>query len=77
MTNRKVKRIEVKPGQVWRDCDKRSGDRKVEITAVDGDFAYYEKPKRGRIRLKRMYPHGTGYELVSEAPAQQTEQQTH
>jgi len=58
--------ILVEAGQVWRDLDKRCSARKITITEVKGGFAYYDKPRKGRISIQRMHQHSTGYALVKE-----------
>ena len=59
--------IEVKPGQVWLDLDKRMWGRKVRITEVLDGFAYYGKGARDRIAIRRMHTHSTGFRLAEEA----------
>lgn len=57
--------VEVKVGQVWRDLDKRMRNRTVKIVKVENGFAFYESARNGRISIKRMYKHATGWELVA------------
>lgn len=59
--------IEVKPGQKWRDRDKRMRGRVIVITRVQGGFAYFAKGyghAEGRIGIARMHNKSTGFELV-------------
>jgi len=56
--------IEVEVGQVWRDLDKRMRKRTVKIVKVENGFAFYESARNGRLSIKRMYKHSTGWELV-------------
>lgn len=56
--------IEVKPGQVWRDLDKRCNGRTRKIVRVENGFAHYDTPKKGRIAVARMHNHSTGFALV-------------
>lgn len=58
--------IEVQVGQVWRDLDKRSRGRTVEITAVDAKkgIAHYKAGRAGKIAIARMHKTSTGFELV-------------
>jgi len=58
--------IEVKAGQVWRDCDKRGNGRTKRVLSVEGGKAVFEGPPKTRVSIKRMYRHSTGYELVSD-----------
>ena len=62
--------VEVKVGQVWKDLDPRfaSRNRTVTITAVEQGHAFYEQPRRGRLAVRRMHKHSTGWALVQEAP---------
>ncbi|GII87093.1 hypothetical protein Ssi03_50830 [Sphaerisporangium siamense] len=73
---------DVRPGQVWAGCDKRSAGRKVHVVEVGDTHAVVEAyippgarhlhtrpPRQSRIRLDRFRPTSTGYRLVSaEAP---------
>lgn len=62
--------IEVKPGQVWRDCDKRV-KRTVVVKRVEGGFAHVVSEPYGsksRIAIKRMHKHAQGFVLLSEQP---------
>lgn len=70
----------VRPGQIWADQDKRSDGRKIRIETVDDTHATVVpvtitpqgavalQPGRAtRIRLDRLRPTTTGYQLVREA----------
>lgn len=57
----------VKVGQVWKDNDKRAGDRQIEVLAVDSEYALVVNiftGKKSRILLKRFKPNSTGYTLI-------------
>nr|WP_193069073.1 hypothetical protein [Pseudomonas fluorescens] len=66
------KGIEVKPGQVWKDLDKRQAGRQCKVMAVDGGKAQMQHYTRGQLgskttlSIRRMHKHSTGWELVSE-----------
>ncbi|MFM6154614.1 MAG: hypothetical protein ACKPE3_16730 [Sphaerospermopsis kisseleviana] len=54
-------------GQVWKDNDKRAGDRQLEVLAVDSQYALVVNiitRKKSRILLKRFQPNSTGYTLI-------------
>lgn len=72
---------DVRPGQIWRDNDRRSVGRTVRVLSVDATHANVElvTPRDGghrgarpgrqsRIRLDRFRPTATGYRLVQDAP---------
>lgn len=61
--------VEVKPGQVWRDLDKRV-NRKVTVERVSDGRAYVVSSNgaRSQIAIKRMHKHAQGFALVSEVP---------
>ena len=61
--------IRVEVGQVWQDLDKRMTHRRLEITRVSDGFAYFEKPRKGRVSISRMHKHATGFSLVAAAIA--------
>ena len=58
--------IEVKPGQVWRDLDKRV-HRTVTVERIEGRFAYVTSTNgaKSRIQIARMHKHAHGFALVS------------
>ena len=60
--------IEVKPGQVWRDLDKRV-NRTVTVERVDNGTAHVVSTNgaKSRIAIKRMHKHGRGFALVSDS----------
>lgn len=72
--------IEVKPGQVWRDLDKRMRGREVIIVEVANGKAItrdnlrfgFTARKNRPISISRMHRHSTGWELVSTAPTKET-----
>lgn len=59
--------IEVKPGQVWRDLDKRV-KRTVTVERVDNGRAYVTSSNgaKSQIAIKRMHKTATGFALVSQ-----------
>ena len=69
--------IEVKPGQVWRDLDKRMTYRHVKVLLVSAGRAVVhqchsdgrEFPQRiaTKISVRRMHKMSTGWALVSDA----------
>ncbi|CAG9207724.1 conserved hypothetical protein [Paraburkholderia tropica] len=58
--------IEVKPGQVWRDLDKRSNGRTKRVLSVADGKAQFEGPPKTKVAIDRMHRNSTGYELVSD-----------
>lgn len=62
---------EVKIGQVWRACDKRSEDRQCRVVDVVDDKAVLKRVDGQfpptKVALRRMYPHSTGWELISDS----------
>jgi len=65
--------IEVKPGQIWRDCDKRCPKRILIVDRVEPGYAFMRGMQHGHLRygrqvrvsISRMHPHSTGFELQS------------
>ena len=64
--------VVVPVGQIWRDCDKRMYNRKRVVVEIEYEK---EKVRMGTslddsggtwISVRHMYPHSTGWELVSE-----------
>lgn len=61
--------IEVRPGQIWEDCDKRSKGRRVTVTKVESGKAHVTTGVNStRIAIRRMYPHASGFRLIHDAP---------
>lgn len=66
-------RIEVKPGQVWRDLDKRCNGRQVRVRKVVDGYAVCvvlvdgQPGKDTKLAIRRMHKNATGWALVSEA----------
>jgi hypothetical protein len=69
--------VEVRPGQVWRDLDKRMDGRLVQVVEVTNGKAYVVRVSgngmvnpfgRSRISVARMHRSSTGWELVSRTP---------
>lgn len=65
--------IEVRVGQIWRDLDKRMGDRKRQVVSLCGGratmgrvgFSTEQKDTmRTRVSISRMHKSATGWELV-------------
>jgi hypothetical protein len=70
-----MQRPEVKIGQVWQDCDKRMQGRRGMVRAfecLDGtpDRAILRMVggRLTKIAIRRMYPHSTGWKLISDSP---------
>lgn len=70
--------VEVKPGQVWRDLDKRQEGRLVQVVEVKNGKAYVVRVSgngtvnpfgRSRISVARMHRSSTGWELASRTPS--------
>lgn len=73
----------VRPGQIWRDNDKRAKGRHVKVVDVDGTHATVKlwmtraassstatPGRRTRVRLDRFRPTSTGYVLVRDVEEQ-------
>jgi hypothetical protein len=67
--------IEVKPGQVWRDLDKRMGDRTAKVIEVVAGKAKLERCRANgstfggsttRVAVRRMHKSSTGWALIKE-----------
>ncbi|MGU7773747.1 hypothetical protein ACV229_26635 [Burkholderia sp. MR1-5-21] len=58
--------IEVKPGQVWRDLDKRSRGRTRRVLSIEDGKAVFEGPPKTKVSIARMHRHSTGWALVSD-----------
>ena len=64
--------IEVKVGQLWRDCDRRVGVRIRRVAAITNDgralMAHPETDKypTTKVSIRRMYRHSTGWVLVKD-----------
>lgn len=61
--------MNVQPGQVYRDCDPRTG-RSVTVERVDERFAYVKGVARSRVALHRFHAdpaRRTGFCLVPNA----------
>lgn len=65
--------IEVKPGQIWKDLDKRIGDRQREIVRVENGKATIgrigfsnaaQDSFRTKVSISRMHKSTTGWALV-------------
>jgi hypothetical protein len=74
-----VSQIEVKPGQVWADNDRRSEGRHVKVIAIErlhrqavvracSPLGNFTGARVTRIRLDRFKATSTGYRLVQDAP---------
>lgn len=67
--------IEVREGQVWRDLDKRMGNRRCVVVAVSDGKAIMRRyipgrsaeGSRTRVSIGRMHRSSTGWELVKDA----------
>lgn len=60
--------IEVLPGQVWRDLDKRMHNRTVTVLSVYEGRARVKGVRETVLSISRMHKHNTGWQLVSEPP---------
>lgn len=69
MSNVTKEGIEVRPGQVWRDLDKRMGGRTVVVMAVYSGKATVKGVRASVLSISRMHKHGAGWELISEPSA--------
>ena len=67
--------IKVAPGQIWKDCDVRMGERYVLVISLDMEHANCVRcdvngtrhiDKTVRLMLRRMRPGSTGWMCVSE-----------
>lgn len=66
----------VRIGQIWMDCDKRMQNRKVQVTRIEGDYAFCRhwaqiggaSGRETRIRLDRFKKSSTGWLLVHDSP---------
>jgi len=60
--------IEVFPGQLWRDLDKRMDGRTLEVWLVNGGYAFMKRRngagKMTKIAISRMHKSSTGWALV-------------
>lgn len=65
--------IEVKPGQVWLDLDKRMNMRRVRVKRiVDGKAICWVlvnglNGRETKLSIHRMHKNSTGWHLVQEA----------
>jgi hypothetical protein len=69
---------DVRPNQVWADCDSRCKGRTVAINRVDGIYAYGvvltnaegaivdNRGRKVRLAIQRMKPTSSGWRLVEE-----------
>lgn len=56
--------IEVKPGQVWRDLDKRMRGRVVTVLSVADGVAQVRGAIKTKLSVRRMHRHSNGWQLV-------------
>jgi hypothetical protein len=79
--NRTRDGIEVRPGQIWRDLDKRMDGRHVRIESVSDGKAVVAGVARNaavnpfansRISVSRMHKSSTGWELVKDVADEHT-----
>lgn len=62
---------EVKVGQIWKDNDKRVGDRQIEVIAINDSegkavVVNLVTKKATKVSLKRFRPISTGYTLIKD-----------
>jgi hypothetical protein len=65
---------EVKVGQVWLDCDRRTRGRRLKIVAIACGAAVVENLQTGRktrVKLRRFQERSNGYRI--EPPARDTD----
>ncbi|MDO8713999.1 MAG: hypothetical protein Q7K13_05920 [Polynucleobacter sp.] len=56
--------IEVRPGQVWQDLDKRmSGRKKIVLEVIDGKACMDGSPST-KVSISRMHKSSTGWVLI-------------
>ena len=69
--------IQVKPGQIWRDLDRRTGDRHCRVEALTVDHKALMQPvtptnfraigtRCTKVAVARMHKGSTGWELVKD-----------
>lgn len=58
--------IEVKPGQVWRDLDKRMHGRQKTVLKVEGGKAHMDGVPKTKVSIRRMHKSSTGWALVRD-----------
>lgn len=58
--------IEVMPGQVWQDLDKRMNGRKRKVLAVENGKAIMDGYPKTKVSIRRMHKGSTGWALVQE-----------
>lgn len=62
--------IEVKPGQIWRDLDRRQDGRTVTVVSVtDGKARVTDGVTATTLSIRRMHQHSTGFQLVRDVSA--------
>lgn len=66
MTNRTKDDIEVMPGQVWRDLDKRMHGRTRTVLAVVDGKAQMDGVPKTMVSVSRMHKSSTGWALVRD-----------
>ena len=57
-------------GDVWEDCDKRTGGRRCRVISIEAGEATMQHVcgfPTTRVSIRRMYPHSTGWRLVERA----------
>lgn len=62
-------RAEVRIGDIWQDCDKRMGVRRCRVVDLKDGKAKLQNIAAPLpptwVSIRRMYPHSTGWRLVS------------
>ena len=56
--------IEVKPGQVWQDLDKRMAGRKCTVLAVADGKAHMDGVPKTKVSITRMHKSFNGWMIV-------------
>jgi hypothetical protein len=69
--------IEVRVGQLWKDCDKRSGARACHVQAVLNGKAHMRDAGGYLtwVSVRRMHRHSTGWVMVRDENGKLTDQE--
>jgi len=66
MSNATKEGIEVKPGQVWRNLDKRMNGRTRTVLSVADGKAHMDGTPQTKVSIARMHKGSKGWALVSD-----------
>ncbi|WP_026534629.1 hypothetical protein [Arthrobacter sp. H14] len=54
----------IRPGQMWKDMNPRSGNRIISVSSVSAGIAtVFDGNRTPTLAVSRMYPHSRGYKL--------------